>query len=108
MTAEQCFKRNSLLVKEIRENHRGGENPLSSEQASKFLSEHGFCVKTKNICKLINGIAKEWCLPICFINAKGYFWATKKSEIQETIADLQSRINALQEHIYHLNSFIIE
>lgn len=57
---------------------------------------------------MINDIAKEWGLPICFINAKGYFWATQKSDIQETIADLQSRINALQEHINHLKGFIIE
>ena len=108
MTKDQVFKRDNLLVKVLRENHRGSENPMTSEQASKYLSEYGFSVKPRNIGTVVNRLAIEWGLPICYINGKGYFWATKKCEIQNTIADLQSRINALQEHINHLNNFIIE
>lgn len=108
MTRDQVTKRDNLFVKELRENHRGRENSITSEQASKFLGEHGFPIKKSHIGTMINNLAGERCLSICYTNGKGYFWATSKCEIQDTVADLQSRINALQEHIDHLNSFIIE
>lgn len=108
MKRDQATKRDNLFIKELRENHRGSENALSSQQASKYLGEHGFPLKASHIGTLVNKLALERCLPICYINGKGYFWATSKCEIQATVADLQGRINALQEHIDHLNSFIIE
>lgn len=49
MTKEQLFKRNSLLAKELRDNHRGSGNPLSSEQASKFLVNTAFILQRKTL-----------------------------------------------------------
>ena len=82
MTMDQVFKRDNLMVKVLREEHRGCENPMTSEQASKYLSEHGYSVKPRNIGTLINRLAIERILPICYINGKGYYWATRKNEIQ--------------------------
>lgn len=107
MKTNEVLARNNLLVEELRR-HKGAENAMTSEQAQAFLEEHGFYTKARNIGTYINRLMLERCLPICYINGKGYYWATKQSEIQATINDLQSRINALQEHIGHLKGFIID
>ena len=45
-------------------------------------------------------------IPICGVNGAGYYWATTDGEIQETIADLESRKTALSEQIAHLKKFV--
>ena len=107
MTQKEVFERDNLLVDELRK-HRGAEKAISSHEIVNFLSENGYEIKQRNVGTLVNKLMIERSLPICFINGKGYYWASKTSEIQATIKDLQSRIFALQEHIERLKCFIME
>ena len=100
------FKRDTLLLEFIKA-HKGEENRVTSYELQKFLNEKGYSVKQKHICYLINKIMYERNAPICYINAKGYYWARTKAEIEKTIGDMQMRRDSLQKHIDHLKNFII-
>lgn len=100
------FKRDTLLFNWLRE-HKGEENRVTSHEIKKFLSDNGYSIKRNNVGSLVNKIMIERNAPICFSNVKGYYWATTREELEKTIADLESRRNALQEHIDHLKGFMI-
>lgn len=101
-----AFKQDSLLLEFMKE-HKGEENIVSSKEISKFLSNNGYSTKINIVHSIIKRIIYERNAPICYSNAKGYYWAKTKSEIERTIADMEMRRNALQEHINHLKNFII-
>lgn len=101
------FKRDTLLL-EFMKKHKGEENRVTSHEIQRFLSDNGYSIKRNNVGALVNKIMYERHAPICFSNVKGYYWATKREEIEKTIADMQSRIAALTEHIDHLRGFIID
>ena len=105
--AINTFKRDTLLLEFIR-NHKGKENIVSAKEICDFLNESGYSTKIGVVNSLIKKIMYERNAPICYYNAKGYYWGKTKSEIKETIADLEMRRASLQEHIDHLKNFIIE
>jgi hypothetical protein len=100
------FKRDTLVLNFLRE-HKGEENKVTSYDVKTFLEENGYPIKRNNVGTLINKIMYDRNAPICFSNVKGYYWATTREELEKTIADLESRRNALQEHIDHLKGFMI-
>lgn len=100
------FKRDTLLLNFLRE-HKGEENKVTSYDVQKFLGENGYSIKRNNVGSLINKIMYDRNAPICYSNTTGYYWATTREELEKTIADLESRRNALQEHIDHLKGFMI-
>lgn len=100
------FKRDTLLVNWLKE-HKGNINSVSSRDVQKFLMDNGYSIKVTNVGTLINKIMYERNAPICYSNTKGYYWGTTRDELEATIADLESRRNALQEHIDHLKGFMI-
>ena len=101
------FKRDSLLL-EFMKKHKGEENIVSSREIHKYLSDNGYKGSGGCINSIITKLMYDYNAPICFSNSKGYYWANKREEIEKTIADMESRRNALQEHIDHLKNFIIE
>lgn len=103
----EMLKRDNLVVDLIFK-HKGRENSIPAKEIQKALMENGFKVNIINIGSLVNHIKFERHLPICFVNSKGYFWATKKEEIMLTIKDLEGRVNKMLEHADFLKSFIIE
>lgn len=100
------FKRDNLLVEFIRE-HKGRSQAVSSKEIAKYLSSKGYETTPWAVNTCVKHVMYDRHLPICFVNAKGYYWSVSKDEIQKTIADLSGRIEELQRHIDHLNSFII-
>ena len=106
LTELQVFKRDNELVDFIKA-HRGGESAVTTELICTHLAERGYPTDKRYIGHLINKLMYERNLPLCYINGKGYYWAIRKAEIENTIIDLRCRINAMQEHIDHLNRFIV-
>ena len=100
------FKRDTLLFNWLRE-HKGEQNKVTSYDVQSFLRENGYSIQRNNVGSLINKIMYERNAPIGFSNVKGYYWGTSREELEKTIADLESRRNALQEHIEHLKGFMI-
>lgn len=107
MKRTDILKRDNILVEYLLQ-AKGKENTKSRYEIAKFLTENGFNTKPKAIAPIITKIIKERCLPICSLNSKGYYWAKSKQDILLCIAHLQSRVESLQEHIKHLNNFIME
>jgi arginine repressor len=99
------FKRDTLLLDFLRA-HKGEENIVTSQEIQEYLQENGYSVNT-GVASMVSRIMYERNAPICFSNAKGYYWATSREELEKTIADLESRRNALQEHIEHLKGFML-
>ena len=100
-------KRDNLVVDTIFK-HKGRENPISAIKLREILLDNGYKVNVINIGSLVNKIKFERKLPICFVNSKGYFWATNKQEIALTIKDLKGRALKMLEHAEFLQSFIID
>ena len=106
MTKLQILKRDNLIVEYIKE-HKGRKNSVPTEQLAKYLEGKGYKSSIDWLRNRITILKYERHLPICFVNSGGYYWATSKADILPVIADLQGRIEELQRHIEHLNSFII-
>jgi hypothetical protein len=100
------FKRDTLLFNWLRE-HKGEENVVSSSEIKDFLNSNGYSSIKNNVGQIVDRIMYERHAPICFSNGKGYYWAAKREELEKTIADLEGRRNALQEHIDHLKGFML-
>lgn len=107
LTEAQQVRRDNILVEYLC-NHKGAENAASKHDIASYLEAQGYQQNTKCVGELIGRIAKQRHLPICSINGKGYYWPASKAELQATIADLESRIAALTEHIDRLKMFLPE
>lgn len=101
------FKRDSALLEFIKQ-HKGKDNKVTSREIADFLNKLGYNTNPNSVHVRINRIMYERNAPICSVNAKGYYWAVSRAEIEETIADIENRRSALKEHIDHLKNFIIE
>lgn len=101
------FKQDSVVL-EFLKKHKGKDNILSSKQICTFLNEKGYAVKSDSVHTIIRRIMYERNAPICHQNARGYYWAQTREEIESTIADMESRIASLNEHIEHLRNFVIK
>lgn len=106
-TQIKTFKRDNLLV-DIIFQHKGEQNVISAKEITTILNENGYQTKTDHIHGIVKKMVIKRRLPICSANARGYYWATAKEEIQATIGDLQNRIAEMQKRIDVLKSFIIE
>lgn len=106
MKRSEVIKRDNILVEFLRQ-HRGGENCVSSEAISKYLNDKGYATRSDCVNSIVKKVMFERTLPICHKNSKGYFWAETREEIQQSIADLQGRIDEMQSRIEHLKHFII-
>ncbi len=104
--SRNTFERDNLVVNILIE-HRGKEDPITQKELQSVLESHGYKIAHWSIGQVVNRIAYQRKLPICYVNGKGYYWASRRSEIEDTIADLRSRMNALQEHIDHLSKFLL-
>ena len=102
-----CIKRDNLLVEYLLD-HKGREKAVSRNDIAKYLTAHGYEQKASTVNLLMTKIIQKRHLPICSINAKGYYWAKSKVDILENIKEFQSRITAMQERIEHLKNFIME
>lgn len=107
MKMSECIKRDNLLVAYLLE-HKGVENAVSRHEIARFIRSKGYPQSPDTVHGIIQRLLRERHLPICSLNRKGYFWAKSKSDILGCISSLNSRINALQEHIDNLKYFIIE
>lgn len=107
LTEAQQVKRDNILV-EYLYNHKGAENAASKHDIASYLEAQGYKQNIGTVAGLIHRITKERYLPICSINSNGYYWPASKAELQATIADLESRIAALTEHIDRLKMFLPE
>lgn len=106
MTTIDSFKRDNILLEFMKE-HRGKRNNATSKEIADFLNSRGYETNTASVHSMVKRVMYERNAPICHINSKGYYWATSRDEIEATIADLEMRRVALQEHIDHLKNFII-
>lgn len=100
------FKRDTILL-EFLKSHKGKANVVSSKEIADYLNNRGYSTKSACVHSLIKKTMYERNAPICYINSRGYFWATSREEIKSTVDDMEKRISALKEHINHLMSFII-
>lgn len=107
LTEAQQARRDNILVDYLF-NHKGAENAVTKHEVASYLEAQGYPQKEGCVGELINRIATQRHLPICAKNAKGYFWAVNKADLQAYIADLESRIAAMTEHANRLKAFIFE
>ena len=99
--------RDNILVEFILE-HKGRENVVSTDKIVEYLATKGYEMKPQTVRVTLAGLIMERHLPICSLNAHGYYWAKTKQDILDCIAHLQARMDSLQEHINHLKNFIME
>ena len=105
--AFDVFKRDTILLTFLK-TRRGESSIVSSKEISEFLNKNGYPTNPNIVHSIVRRIMYERNAPICHFNARGYYWAESKAEIEKTILDLETRRNALQEHTDHLKNFIIE
>ena len=86
--------------------HLGKANPITAEEVAKHMTEMGHPLQPRSVGNAVRSLMMVYNIPICGINKSGYYWATTDDEIQETIADLESRRTALNERIAHLKKFV--
>ena len=101
----ETIKSDNALVDLLAE-HKGKANVISSREIAEYLTERGYPIKQGCVGMKVGRVMFERHLPICHLNSKGYYWASNKAELRESVADLESRIVAMQQHIEHLESFI--
>lgn len=106
MERYKTTKRDNILIDYILE-HKGKENALTKYDIAKYLTEKGFSTKPKTVHCIVSRLMFERHLPICSLNKKGYYWAKNKDDIIACIDNLKLRIDGLNEHIKHLENFII-
>lgn len=110
MKHNQSFKRDNLLLEFIRE-HKGKCNAVKAKQIAQYLAEQGYPILERDVRHRVQKLIMERCVPICSASGNGaihgFYWASSRNEIEETIAEFQSRINGLQERIDALKSFIL-
>lgn len=88
--------------------HKGKANVVSSKEIAEHFTACGFPINASCAGTKVKRVMVERHLPICHLNSKGYYWASCKAELRESVADLERRIVAMQEHIKHLESFIFD
>jgi hypothetical protein len=101
-----CIKRDNLFIDYIL-NHKGKENCVTRYEIAEYLTSNGFPTKPQTVHCIVNSLMFERHLPICSLNGKGYYWAKSKADIMACIDSLQQRVDSLNEHIKHLENFII-
>ena len=104
---KETIKSDNLLV-EFLLAHKGKANVVSSKEIAKYLTDCGYGITVQSVNVKVKRVMKERRLPICHLSCYGYYWANTKDELKESIADLESRIMAMNEHITHLKSFIFD
>ena len=102
-----AIKSDNLLV-DFLVAHRGKENVVSSSEIAEYLTNCGFPINAVSAGVKVKRVMVERHLPICHFNTHGYYWASNKAELRESILDLENRIEAMQERIKHLKGFIID
>lgn len=107
LTERQVNKRDRLLA-EFLQQHKGTERAVGRKEIAKFLTEHGYKQKESTVNMLVKKVMFKRRLPICEINSRGYYWAQSKKDFEDTISDLEKRINSMTERIAFLKSFIFE
>lgn len=100
----EALKRDNLVVDYLKK----ASAVVSAKELANYLNENGYETKTGTIHTIISRVMYERNLPICSLNAKGYFWAYTQKDIVETIESLSGRCYEIQKHIEHLNRFIIK
>ena len=101
------IKSDNVLVDLLAE-HKGKTNVISSREIAEHLTACGYPIKQGCVSMKVGRGMFERHLPICHLNSHGYYWASCKAELRERVADLESRIVAMQQHIEHLESFIFD
>lgn len=106
LTEISAFKRDNLLL-EFLKAHKGIENIVSRSEIADYLTSYGWTTRADYINGLVKKVMYQFNAPICYQNGNGYYWAKTRNEIEQTVADMESRQRALQEYIDHLRNFII-
>lgn len=86
--------------------HLGKANPITADEVAKHMTEMDHPLQPRSVGNAIRSLMMAYNIPICGINKSGYYWATADAEIQETIANLESRQTTLSERIAHLKKFV--
>lgn len=107
MTQKEIFKRDNLVV-DLLFKHMGEENALPHTDIEKHLENHGYKIGHDRLRNILSRIRQERKLPIVYSRGKGYFWAKRKSEIEQTLNDLKSMQQSLQDQIDVLSKFVME
>lgn len=95
-----------VILIDLLAQHRGKPNAITAVKVAKYMSDLGYSLKPPSVGNTIRSLMLAYNIPICGVNGAGYYWATTDGEIQETIADLESRKTALSEQIAHLKKFV--
>lgn len=103
----QVMKRDDALINYLY-NHKGVENCVSSKEIAEYITAQGYPLKINTVHGVVARLVTEKHLPVCSYNANGYYWAASKNDIKIAIADLESRINAMQERANALKAFLFE
>lgn len=107
MKKQQSKEREKALYDLIWE-HKGRDNAIGTAEIAEYLTKLGYPMSATAARHLVVELARKWHLPICHLNSKGFYFATCKDDLRDSICDLQSRIAAMQERIKILESYILE
>lgn len=103
----ETFKRDNVLV-DIIFQHKGKENAIGTQELILAMNERGYKVSKDHLHGVVAKVTTERRLPICSAVHRGYWWATSKQDLQVAINELEDKIQALQERVDLLKSFVIE
>lgn len=106
-TEKEYAKREKIFI-DLMRNHRGEENSINYADIITIMNTYGFKMSHDCLRNFITQIKLKNRLPIVYTRGKGYFWAKRKSEIENTIKDLILMQSSLQEQVDLLREFVME
>lgn len=106
LTGEMSAKRDRFILKTLKK-YNSKENCILAEDLVKLVKNAGFEITVSCLRARLQDLAIENWLPICH-SQNGYYWATKREDIEHCVQLLESKIEGYQKRLRHLKSFLPE
>ena len=108
MQKEKNIVKRDKCMLAILKKHTCKEDTITGEQITKELRDLGFDVTVHTVHGRIGDLMYENWLPIVFANKRGYYWATKREDIEACVRGIEATIQGLEKRLRHLKSFLPE
>jgi hypothetical protein len=106
MKASEIAKRDKFILKTLKQ-YSSKENCILAEDLTKLVKNAGFEITLYSLRARVQDLAFENWLPICHC-PRGYYWATKREDIEACVRGVEATIQGLEKRLRHLKSFLPE
>lgn len=95
------YERDTLLPVIVRglQNKIGADKVITGSKIIRCMKYHGYKLDGPRLRKIINHIRANELVPCLVSTSAGYYVATSADEVDDCIASLQGRVNAIQANI---------